>query len=298
MFLRDYVVKVDQDAIAGIHAKLERAHEHFSVLHHEMLVWTQQPRPWLLVPEVHDQGRKHFLRLHLLEPIPVMWSAILGEAIHDLRSALEQCVYWLTIDYGGRPLKDTGFPVNSKRKEFELWSKSKKTWAPQSGMHKIRGVGPGPQAFIERLQPYPQRWSRDYVFAVRALHNVWNQDKHRLVHLFGLRFSGDAQLRLNSRVAPYCVPYVDQRIRHENAIVFTIICDPPHAHVQVGAGSNIPWTVAFSGGRRRGGGSFSLWDIEGFCTDIANKLLWAIGRQNETINVTIWTAPWRPVALL
>lgn len=36
--------------------------------------------------------------------MPIDWAIILGEAIHDLRSALDQCVYWLTIDWERREL--------------------------------------------------------------------------------------------------------------------------------------------------------------------------------------------------
>jgi hypothetical protein len=153
-------VKVDPRALAGIERKIARANEHLGVLHNEMAAWDAR-RPWRLVPEIHDQGRKHFFRLRLLEPIPIDWAVILGEALHDLRSALDQAVYWLTIDHFGRELRLTSFPVYAHSANFYQRTK-KGEWSSSGGMYKIRGVGPGPQAFIEALQPYPQRYRRFY----------------------------------------------------------------------------------------------------------------------------------------
>jgi hypothetical protein len=288
-------MKVDQDAIEGIRIKVERAHEHFNFLYDEMVLWRANKQPWHFESEVHDNGSKHFYRLRIDRPIPIEWAVRMGEGLHDLRSALEQTVYWLTVDCQGKPLTGTGFPVNSKRSEFELWSQKKGNWAPQSGMYKIRGVGPGPQAFIKAVQPYPQRWRADYCFAIKTVHNLWNQDKHRLVHLFGVRFDPKGtKLSMSKRQAAECVFGIDARIRRENAIVIKAVCSPAYPKVEMGTNSTIPWAPAISAGRRSGGGSVSMWDVERLVGDIVNKLLAAIGRQTEPINLKIWSARWRP----
>ena len=48
----------------------------------------------------------------------------------------------------------------------------------------IRGLGPGPRAYIESLQPYPQRGGKTN-YALAVLHDLWNEDKHRLIRAWG-----------------------------------------------------------------------------------------------------------------
>ena len=88
---RGWSVKVDNDAVSGIILKVTRAYEHLSMLRREIDLWNERT-PYRLIPEVQANGAKRFLRVHLAEPIPVMWSVILGEAVHDLRSALDHVV--------------------------------------------------------------------------------------------------------------------------------------------------------------------------------------------------------------
>jgi hypothetical protein len=171
-------MKVDPRALAGIERKVARANEHFGRLHTEMAAWEaghpDRVRPWVLTPEVHDHGSKHFYRLRFIKPIPIDWAIILGEAIHDLRSALDQIVYWLTVDWTGTPLRGSSFPVYTRRANFFQQAKKTAAWSTSGGMYKIRGVGPGPQAFIEALQPYPQRYRRFYYRDLRTVHDLWN----------------------------------------------------------------------------------------------------------------------------
>lgn len=280
-------MKVDPRAIAGIERKITRADEHFAVLDREMRAWLEDgpDRAWWADPEVHDQGREHIWRLRFTRPIPVDWAVLLGEAIHDLRSALDQSVYWLTVDWGRKPLKNSQFPVNSSRADFERRKKNG-AWTNDSGMHKIRGVGPGPQAFIEALQPYPQRYRCAECIALRTVHDLWNQDKHRLVHLWGLRFA-DEQLELPANIAEDCVMRVDRRVLHDGAIPFRLICDPPHREVQV-RGEVSPGLTVYAGKGRAG--NLKLTEIAGYTADVIRKLVNAIGRQDDPINLTVWTA--------
>jgi hypothetical protein len=231
-------------------------------------------RPWRLLEEEHDNGRKHFYRLRFVEPIPVDWAVILGEAIHDLRSALDQCVYWLTVDWTGKPRKGSSFPVCIRSSSYA------------GAKQKIKGIGPGPQAFIEALQPYPQRYRRFYCRDLRTVHDLWNQDKHRLVHLWGLRFA-EPQLSLPYHVAKDSGFHLDRRVLHDGAIPLKLICGSPHHHVQVGG--KIGADLAFYSGKRTGGAQESLWDVASTVADIVMKLLNAIGQQDRAINLTVWT---------
>jgi hypothetical protein len=289
--VENHIVQVDPRALAGIERKVARADEHMRFLYDEMSAWTTR-RPWHLSRDVHDEGRKHFFRVRLDEPIPVEWAVVLGELLHDLRSALDQAVYWLTVDWTGRPLKLSSFPVYRKKADFRAWSKRHKTWSLTGGMYKIRGVGPGPHAFIEALQPYPQRDRWFYCRDLRTVHDLWNEDKHRLVHLWGLRFR-DPDVRLRPHVAADCVVGFDRRVLQECAIVLKVTCGSPHAEVEMKGQVAADLTIR-SGKRRSGGVNESLWDTTGTVVDVIRKLTNAIGRQDAPINMDAWTAKRRP----
>jgi hypothetical protein len=155
-------------------------------------------------------------------------------------------------------------------------------------MYKIRGIGPGPHAFIEAVQPYPQRWRNDYCFAVKVLNDLWNQDKHRLVHLWGLRFHDPKISLAPGQAALDCGVYFDARVRHENAIVLKVVCTTPHPEMKMN--SQVASSLVFAAGKGKRGGSYSLWDIARCNIDIINKLIGAIGHQDRPINIAIWTA--------
>lgn len=280
-------MKVDPRALAGIERKITRADEHFTALDHEMRRWIEDgpDRGWSADPEVHDQGRKHYYRLRFTRPIPIDWAVVLGEAIHDLRSALDQAVYWLTVDGTGSDLKGSSFPIMRRKADFERRKKNG-AWANDSGMHKIRGIGTGPQAFIEALQPYPQRYRLPVCSSLRFLHDLWNQDKHRLVHLWGLRFT-DEKLEVPQDVANDCVLGLDRRVLHDRAIVMRITCDPPHAQVQV-RGEISPGLSIYAGKGRSG--NLKLRNIAQDTADVIRKLVNAIGQQDRPISLNIWTA--------
>lgn len=282
---RSGVLKVDQRAIAGIQAKIARADQHFRILGSEMAQWTED-RPWGFVKEKHDNGRKYFYRIRLKREIPITWAVLLGEAVHDLRSALEQCVFWLTVDWTGKEVGGTAFPICTKRSIFLQKARNSSDWSRGSGMYKIRGVGPGPQKFIEGLQPYPQR-QKFYCFDVRAIHDIWNQDKHRLVHLWGIRLGGE-QLRVDSSIAADCTLSVDRRILHDHAIALKIVCD--HIHPDMEVKGEFMSALAFKGPRRPSGGSRSLFDVARTNADVVNKLLCSLDNQDRAITLDVWTA--------
>jgi hypothetical protein len=284
-------VKVDPRALEGIERKIARADEHLGVLHDEMAAWNDR-RPWGFSSHVHDQGRKHFFRLRLLEPIPVSWAVILGETLHDLRSALDQAVYWLTVDWSGTELPLSSFPVYRRKANFYETKRSGGGWSSSGGMYKIRGIGPGPQGFVEKLQPYPQRDGWFYCRDLRTIHDLWNQDKHRLVHLWGLRFR-DPNVRLDPDINADCVVGFDGRVLQEGAIVLKLTCGSPHPEVQMP--TQIAADLTIRSGKRRGrGANEALSNTTGTVVDVIRKLTNAIGRQTEPINMATWTVKLAP----
>jgi hypothetical protein len=91
------------------------------------------------------------------EQIPPDITAILGDVLHDWRSALDHLAWQLAIKAGNDPPPArTEFPIFLAADEFSatsLQGRPKST----SGLFKMRGLGSGDQAAIEGLQPYNAR---------------------------------------------------------------------------------------------------------------------------------------------
>lgn len=268
-------MKPDPNAINGIILKVNRAFEHLCELDTEMSAWNEG-RHYRFRPEVKANGAKHLFRIVYLDPIPIRWSVLLGEIVHDLRSALDHVVYQLTIDHTRRALGDTGFPICTTT---QAWSQRNRrtesgfdTW---TGLHKIRGVGPGPHAFIEALQPYPQR-RRPALKSLRDLHDLWNQDKHRLVHLWGLRLSDPKNLIEDRGVV---IKFMTDRVLHDNAIAVRAVCDPPQAKVSVRA--NLTTAVAVKMPTSRGG---NFWELYADIAGVVSTCIGSIGRADAPID--------------
>lgn len=282
-------MKVDQRALLGIRAKVERAHDHLVVLGDEMRDFEQR-KPYLLESEVHSNGSKHIKRFRMVEPIPVEWSVLLGEMVHDLRSALDQTVYWLTVDNLGHDLgTGTCFPIFTRRLKLgtEPGFADVNTKMPNgirySGLWWIRGVGPGPRAFIEKVQPYPQR-TGPLPKALLWLNELWHQDKHRLVHLFGYVL-GHPQTRGGGprprpKVAFWHAPWVD----HDGAVAVRVTCDPPDPRVKVNGQMRVRVGLKRPGRHHRSV-PISLTSMFHDTAGVCARLLNAIGHQEDPIDM-------------
>ena len=103
---------------------------------------------------------------------PLRWSVIIGEIIHDLRSALDHLAWQLGINNlrGRDPHDRTEFPI--------FLDATGKDGFGKKGRPKIRDLGPNSRAFIEGLQPFDR--PDDPLWILQTMSNT---DKHRIPHL-------------------------------------------------------------------------------------------------------------------
>lgn len=94
--------RVEADAIRGIRLKLARAQNQLDSIQTEMDAYWKR-KPMLPIGEVNADATKHVVYLRVVEPPPVKWAVIFGEAIHNMRSALDHAVYQLTIAHPVKP---------------------------------------------------------------------------------------------------------------------------------------------------------------------------------------------------
>lgn len=154
--------------------KLERAEQHLRSLQKEVHDWLQKD-PYTLVHEFDSQVGKNVLRVEDTETPPADFALILGDCLHNLRSALDNLVYELIVACHGDPP-----PAELvKRSEFPIFGD--KVMNAGERKKKIGGIDPGAQAEIEGLQPHNrgQNYESDPLW---RLHQLSNVDKHRLPH--------------------------------------------------------------------------------------------------------------------
>ncbi len=162
--------------------KLDRASYHLDSLDAKVREWRER-ETHRYVSHFDRESGKQIVYLTFTEPVPAEFRLIIGDCLHNLRSALDNLVYDLAVrHHGSSPLPDpfdrcTEFPIFGDR-EWKEWERRK----------KIGCVHPRAQAIIKRLQPH----NRGDEFAsdpLWKLHELNNMDKHRVPHVVQMAIS-------------------------------------------------------------------------------------------------------------
>jgi hypothetical protein len=105
---------------------------------------------------------------HVLHPPPLRIGVVIGDLIHNLRSALDHLVWQLVLWNGEQPTRDNQFPVCLERNDW-----------PRAARRMLAGARSEHVDLVEAVQPY-RRITPDSAPLAR-LHALWNEDKHRVV---------------------------------------------------------------------------------------------------------------------
>jgi len=133
--------------------------------------------PYALECRVRDGGLVHEYFLARDTPTPASIGLLIGDAAHNLRSALDHLAMACAIHGAGRQLKEKEergieYPICDKPKAFENALKS----------HKLKFVEAGPLEIIRRWQPYSFGCKKKAKFHVLSrLQYLDNIDKHRRI---------------------------------------------------------------------------------------------------------------------
>ncbi len=147
--------------------KLRRGKEHLYSLESETRkFWDSDP--YTLVHERNGKDFPNLLRFKLTQTVPYhTWGLILGDAVHNIRSALDYIVWRLA----GSHLDDTTtmFPIYAVEEK----------WNGTQWRFRDRPIHPDAHAYIQSLQPYsrpkPQRAK------LWILQELDARDKHKLI---------------------------------------------------------------------------------------------------------------------
>jgi hypothetical protein len=160
--------------LGGVVAKLNRGKAQFDVLRTEIGSFSDQdPQPHSSRGYFDMDTWEWIERFQVREPPPLRWGVMLGECVHNLRSALDHLVCQLTLLDGGTmdDCSQTQFPIASKSEaQFE-----------QMANHRIPKLSRWHRAMIKRAQPY-RAGDSAWKHPLAILADLSNADKHRLIN--------------------------------------------------------------------------------------------------------------------
>lgn len=160
-------------AFAGCSAKLERANQHLDLLKYEIGLFREN-QPYLTIGQF-ETPRQYVVRFRVMREPPIMWSVIVGEIAHNLRSALDYSAWQLVLINNNTPGRWTSFPIFIDR---AAWLKDVAQRDPGRSPGPLEGVVKG-WTEVEALQPFNAGDPREDPLA--QLQWLSNTDKHRLV---------------------------------------------------------------------------------------------------------------------
>ena len=155
------------DVMDGVKAKVARALEHLIELDDQMHEYLDYD-PLDLQRQIQPDGETSVFAMVVKAEPPIGLALLVGEVVHQLRSALDHLANHLVVVAGNTPTRRTTFPV--------LLQRSTKPFAVEGGVGSIA------LAAIEQLQPYHRQSGADE-HPLAILQELWNADKHRRLSL-------------------------------------------------------------------------------------------------------------------
>lgn len=211
--------------------KLFRAHEHLDSIDAEIREFFEMD-PYVLAAEADTETGERIRRVISTDATPIRLSLMIGDALHNLRSALDHLV-WERSTPETRDA-NTGFPLSLRRENFV------------SSLHRIRGLSADDRAIVEALQPYHASDEEEArALPLRVIHDLNVADKHQFLHLTWLSLES-ATLVTNARGGTITHSETFHGPFEDGAILARVVVSPPEAEVDMHFGA--AFDIAFGPG--------------------------------------------------
>lgn len=160
--------------LEAIFDRLARADEHLEAIKGKLLAYYDldecsvtgeyKPNPDGRLGTIADGGMvKSPLIEHRL-------NTLIGEFLHDARSSLDHLARQLVLNAGGKPTRQTGFPLLTKPPTNDQGQRVKPSI--------VGGITENAKTLVGAAQPY-KLGERYRTHPLWQLHKLWNIDKHR-----------------------------------------------------------------------------------------------------------------------
>ena len=165
--------------LTGVNAKVSRAKDHIQTVKDEVISW-QDSSPYAIAQETNTDFTRWVLVIRLLKPADLLrrnllrWTLIIGDAVNNLRSALDHLIYAIAVhESGSNPPPDEkrlAFPICDTAGEFKDTAK------------RIKSLSSDVRTAVESVQPY-NRPHPTLPALLAILRDFNNTDKHKLLRL-------------------------------------------------------------------------------------------------------------------
>lgn len=158
----------------GTELKIIRAKSHIRELENQLVDYIKS-KPFKVVVESDDGGTNHLWTLRVKHDIPMIFAAIIGDVIHNLRASLDLLATEL-VEHAGQDAKNVYFPFGNDSDGLEQMIKKR----------RIEKAGQGVVDIVRELQPYTGGNK-----LLRSLHDLDITDKHKslvpVAHYAGIK---------------------------------------------------------------------------------------------------------------
>jgi hypothetical protein len=166
----------------GTKLKIIRAYDHLKALNAEIDA-ALAGQPNAVIGQIEPETGDKVYRAQITWQPPREWGLLLGDCVHNLRSALDHMVWDLVLLNGGTPDSNTEFPIYWDGTKYGLKGQAER---------KLKGVSAQATDLIEQSQPYHAPVPCSHPLWV--LHELDVIDKHHSILLTAsianLRFVG------------------------------------------------------------------------------------------------------------
>jgi hypothetical protein len=195
--------------------KLLRGQEHLDALESEFIRF-RDSNPYTVVHEYDEQQRENRLRLFVTPPPQRRWGLILGDAVHNARTALDY-ITWILA--GSDPAdRSTLFPIYDDLSKFN------------SALWRLERLHPNAIiTYIRSFQPYMRPNSHYNV--LWFLQELDARDKHKLITMIEV---GTAGARFTINDGDVIIPYaaIEERITHNTILAIKAGPSDPQMNVE------------------------------------------------------------------
>jgi hypothetical protein len=167
--------------LSGVLVKIERAKTHLKDFDRRARRVVDACHK-AIVCESYEQRPEYVYRFRQVPPVPPVMSAVIGDAIHNLRVSLDHLAWQLVIADGGQPDDTTSFPILEVPPTPNRYGRVRVQISP--GVSKELG------RILDEVQPYKRAKPANHQLA--TLHRLDISDKHRelLIGVIGVQFLG------------------------------------------------------------------------------------------------------------
>lgn len=150
--------------LIDVEAKIERAKQHVDYLHSEISAFLTK-QPGTISSDLDPDTGDRVYRLQNLPVYPSDWPDIIGDATHNLRTALNYLICGLIESHSGAVVGKVQFPI----------CESATTYGKSETNRIVKGISPAAKTILDGIKPYAG--GNESLWALSVINN---QDKHRL----------------------------------------------------------------------------------------------------------------------